>query len=308
MLDVSFGHGRILHGHSAKEMQNGNRLPVLPPANHEGVSPTLLASKCPGEDVQGILRRLVAAVAKDIEALPERTEDRVHDIRVRMKKFRAVLRLAEPALRPGALEKSDRLARSLKDHFGSARDNDVQKELLLDLLEKNEALAAVEALGLNAGGRHLSADTSPARETCAALAALVDQYHLAKLTCDNLVEAWLSGYRSSCRAMRACRKDAGDDFLFHEWRKRVKAFVYQSATIGPPLDRFVPKADRLASVLGSHHDLAILTERLAGCLAGSKAERSALSRKKLIARRALVLGEKLFSEKPSAIHKKALLP
>ncbi|MCX6969473.1 MAG: CHAD domain-containing protein [Verrucomicrobia bacterium] len=277
------------------------------------MSPTLLASKCPGEDVQGILRRLVAAVAKDIEALPERTEDRVHDIRVRMKKFRAILRLAEPALKPGTLEKSDKLARSLKDHFGSARDNDVQKELLLDLLEKGEALAAVEALGLDAGGPHLDADAAPARETCAALAALVGQYHLAKLTCDSLLEAWLSGYRSSCRAMRACRKDADDDFLFHEWRKRVKAFLYQSATIGPPLGRFVPKADRLASVLGSHHDLAILTlailtDRLAGRLSGSKAERAALSRKKLIARRALVLGEKLFSKKPSALHKKALLP
>jgi CHAD domain-containing protein len=272
------------------------------------VSPTLLASKSPGKDVQGILRRLVAAVAKDIEALPERTEDRVHDIRVRMKKFRAVLRLAESALKPGTLEKSDRLARSLKDHFGSARDNDVQKELLLDLLEKGEALAAVEALGLKADGPHFEAGTAPARETCAALASLVGHYHLAKLTCDGLLEAWLSGYRSSCRAMRACRKDAGDDFLFHEWRKRVKAFLYQSATIGPPLERFVPKADRLASVLGCHHDLAILTDRLAGCLAGSKAERSAITRKKLIARRALVLGGKLFSKKPSAIHKKALLP
>ncbi len=289
-------------------MQNGNGRPVLPPANHGGVSPTLLASKCPGEDVQGILRRLVAAVAKDIEALPERAEDRVHDIRVRMKKFRAVLRLAESALKPGTLEKSDKLARSLKDHFGSARDNDVQKELLLDLLEKNDALAAVGVLGLDAGGPPLDTDTAPARETCAALSALVDQYHLAKLTCDGLLEAWLSGYRSSCRAMRTCRKDAGDDFLFHEWRKRVKAFLYQSATIGPPLDRFVPKADRLASVLGSHHDLAILTDRLAGRLAGSKAEHSALARKKLIARRALVLGEKLFSKNPSAIHKKALLP
>jgi CHAD domain-containing protein len=273
-----------------------------------GVSPTLLASNCPGEDVQGILRRLVAAVAKDIEALPERTEDRVHAIRVRMKKFRAVLRLAESALKPGTLEKSDKLARSLKDHFGSARDNDVQKELLLDLLEKDEALAAVEAIGLQAGGPHLDACAGPAQETCAALASLVDQYHLDQLACDGIAEAWASGYRSSRRAMRACRKDADDDFLFHEWRKRVKEFLYQSATIGPPLDRFVPKADRLASVLGSHHDLAILTERLAGRLAGSKAERTALARKKLVARRALVLGEKLFSKKPSALQKKALLP
>ena len=272
----------------------------------DGVSPSLLAAESPGKDVQGILRRLVAGVGKDIDALPQRPEDRVHDIRVGMKKFRSVLRLAERALRRPAFAKSDKLARRLKDHFGSARDKDVQTELLLDLLDKNEALAAVEALGL-AENRDpdRDSDAASARETCYELASLVDQFNLAKLTRVDVVEAWLDSYRNSRRAMRACRKDTDDDFLFHEWRKRVKAFLYQSATIGPPLDAFVRKADCLASLLGSHHDLALLTERLAGRMAGSKAERAALTRKKLVARRALAMGGKLFAEKPSAMRGKA---
>jgi CHAD domain-containing protein len=273
-----------------------------------GVSPALLAAKNPGKDVRGILRRLVAGVARDIDALPVRAEDRVHDIRVRMKKFRAVLRLAECALKRPAFAKSDKLARGLKDHFGSARDDDVQAELLLDLLDKTEALAAVEVLGL-AENRDpdREPDTASARETCALLASLVDQFHLDELTGGNVVGAWLGSYRNSRRAMRACRKETGDDSLFHEWRKRVKAFLYQSATTGPPLDRFAPKADRLAAVLGTHHDLAILTERLAKHLAGSKAERAALSKKKLVARRALVMGGRLFADKPSVVRGKLWL-
>ena len=273
-----------------------------------GVSPTLLAANSPGRNVQGILRRLVAGVARDIDALPERMEDRVHAIRVQMKKFRAVLRLAEPALKRGAFAKSDKLARGLKDHFGSVRDDDVQAELLLDLLDKDEAAATAAALGLQCRNPGREPDTASARENCSALASLVDQFQLDELAGGEVVEAWLGSYRGSRRAMRACRKETGDDLIFHEWRKRVKTFLYQSATIGPPLDRFVPQADRLASVLGSQHDLAILTARLAARLAGSNAERAALAKKKLVARRALVMGGRLFADKPSAVRGKAGLP
>jgi len=268
------------------------------------VNLSLLASKSPGKDVQGILRRLVAGVAKDIDGLPARAEDRVHDIRVRMKKFRAVLRLAEPALKRREFEKSDKLARNLKDHFGSVRDDDVQAELLLDLLDKPEALAAAATMGLQCRNAGRVPDAAPARKTCCALALQVDRFHLEALTGDDVSKSWLLSYRSSRRAMRDCRKEAADDTDFHEWRKRVKEFLYQSATIGPPPDKLVPKADRLASVLGSHHDLSILTARLAGCLAGSEAERAALSKKKLVARRALAMGRKLFAKKTSAIHRK----
>ena len=268
------------------------------------VSTSLLAAKSPGRNLQGILRRLVAGVARDIDALPERAEDRVHDIRVRMKKFRAVLRLAKPALKHQAFAKSDKLARGLKDHFGSVRDDDVQAELLLDLLDKDEAVATAATLGLRCQKPDHESDTTSARETCAALASLVDQYQVDELAGGDVFKAWLGSYRRSRRAMRACRMEAGDDLIFHEWRKRVKTFLYQAATIGPPLDRFVPNADRLASVLGSHHDLAVLTGRLAARLAGSKAERAALTKKKLVARRALAMGGRFFADKPSVVRGK----
>jgi len=269
-----------------------------------GVSTPLLAAEIPGRNVQGILRRLVAGVARDIAALPDRTEDRVHEIRVRMKKFRAVLRLAAPALTRPAFAKSDELARDLKDHFGSVRDDDVQAELLLDLLDKGEAVATASALGLHCRNPERQPDAAAARETCSALASLADHFQLEKLACGEVFEAWLGSYRRSRRAMRACLKETGDDLIFHEWRKRVKEFLYQSAAIGRPLDKFVPKADRLASVLGSHHDLAILTARLADRLAGSNAERAALAKKKLVARRALAMGGRLFAGKTSDVRGK----
>ncbi len=269
--------------------------------SNEGVSQSLLASKCPGKDLQGVLKRLVAGVSRDIHALPERLEDRVHDIRVRMKKFRAVLRLAESAIAQPDFLKADKLARSLKDHFGSARDQDVLRELLLDLLEKKEAIAAASEIGLLAtekpGGDHKES----ARGICENLVSLVGHLDLAKLTGEEILLAWDGSYRGSRRAMRACCQDREDDFLFHEWRKRVKGLLYQSVAIGPPCDLYVSKADGLSSVLGSHHDLSILSGKLAERPAASKAEKAALLQKKIVARRALLLGRKLFSEKPSNV-------
>ncbi len=272
------------------------------------VTPILLATKSPGRDLQGILRRLVAGVARDIDGPPERLEDRVHDIRVRMKKFRAILRLAESRIAGPAFARSDKLARTLKDYFGSARDNDVQTDLLLDLLEKTEARSTAEALGLMDRNPAMETDATSARETCSQLASQVERLQLSGLTGEDVIEAWIASYRNSRRTMRECCRDANDDFLFHEWRKRVKEFLYQSVTAGPPADKYVAKSDRLASALGSHHDLAILTERLASRLAGSKAERAALRRKKAVGRRALAMGHKLFADKPSVIQRKVRLP
>lgn len=272
------------------------------------MNPTLLAAKCPGKDLQGILRRLVAGVARDIERLPDRAEDRVHEIRVRMKKFRAVLRLAEPALGRQEFLKSDKLARRLKDDFGSARDDDVLAGLLLDLLGRDEAVEVASTLGLRCRNDGRMPDLSAARETCSALASRVGGCRIEGLSASEIFGAWLDTYRDSRRAMRACCKEAADDAGFHEWRKRVKELLYQSAAIGPPPAKLALKADRLASVLGSQHDLSVLTVRLAASSPGSRAGRAAAAKKKRVARQALAMGRKLFAKKPSAMRGKGALP
>lgn len=291
-------------------MQNGNGIRFYRLLFPWGVNTTLLAANNPGQEVRTILLQLVADTGRDIDGLPEREEDRVHDIRVRMKKFRAVLHLAESALKRPVFAKADKLARSLKEFFGSLRDDDVQAQLLLDLLDKTEALATAAALGLRCRNHpDRKRDPAPARSACDALASMVNGFHLEKLTANEIVESWLGSYRRSRQAMRPCVRDSAHDTDFHEWRKRVKKFLYQSTMIGPPMDKiFASKADRLAAVLGAHHDLSILTDHLAGKLNGTGIERVALKKKGLVARRALALGQKLFAEKPSAVRVKVGLP
>lgn len=259
-------------------------------------------------ELLGMLQRLVIAARSDISALPDRVGDRVHAVRVRMKKFRAVLRLLEPAVAAADLRKADRAARDLKECFGSLRDNDVQRELLEDLLERREAREVASRLGLFETVVRLGDDLREAAvRRAAGLEGIVNRLNLKCLTAGGVARCWEVSYREARGAMKDCVGKKADDFLLHEWRKRVKAVLYQSQAIGSPLEAFSRKAELLSSTLGAQHDLAILCGMLSAQPTLSHAERAVLAKKAAHAQRALRQGAKLFSKKPSAF-RQALTP
>lgn len=246
--------------------------------------------------MQAALDELAGTAARDIEALPDRAEERIHDIRVGMKKFLAVLRLASAEVAGRDLLRLDKLARELKSAFGAARDRDVQVALLRQLLGHRKAISAAAALPASeAGGRPANEVLSVSRKLSAATARL----DLRALTRTQILDAWAGSYREARRA--APDSCGSEDFLFHEWRKRVKQFLYQSAGLGPPADRLVPGAQELSSALGFQHDLAELCKIISRC--GPEAERLAFEEKQSASRIALRLGRRLFRKKPRAMLK-----
>ncbi len=244
--------------------------------------------------MRAVLEQLAGDAFRNIEALPDRAEERIHDIRVDMKKFRAVVRLAEGALKARDLAGLDQCARAVKDGFGAARDHEVQLGLLRRLLGQRKADEAARAF-VGGGGEPVHDWTSP-QKACGQLTALVARAGLGGLTRGQVLEAWLSSYRAARRTMMACLKNDQDDFLFHEWRKRVKQLLYQSLVIGPPADSLAAAAQKLSSTLGSQHDLAMLCENVHLC--GREAELLAVDKKHRTARMALRQGEHLFRWKP----------
>jgi len=70
------------------------------------------------------------------------------------------------------------------------------------------------------------------------------------------------------RAAKSARKAAGSDDVerFHTWRKRVKDLLYQSQLLtGTELGvrkKHIKALDRLAEMLGEHHDLSVFEELL----------------------------------------------
>ena len=268
------------------------------------MSDTIAETGPPGAALRGILVRLVAGVRHDIDALPARADERVHNIRVGMKKFRAVLRLAGAILPQKSLMRADKLARQLKEHFASTRDNDVLRALLRDLLGNREASETAESLGLTAASSGTGAVMDPvAVEICSSLAGFAEGLNLDALRGKEVRAAWVYTYRAARRAMKHCVENKEDDGLFHEWRKRVKELLYQSAILAviPAAEAIARRAQDLSSALGAHHDLAVLCERLAQRLPGSHAEKAARARKDDFVRRALEIGGELFAAKPSRL-------
>ncbi|MEI6071918.1 MAG: CHAD domain-containing protein [Verrucomicrobiae bacterium] len=260
------------------------------------VSASFFDSECPGAFLLGVLREHADAAARDVAALPDRSNERIHDIRVGMKKFRSSLRLASEVLPSREFARLDGLAREIKGAFGTARDRDVQLGLLRVLLGERGAVAWPAAIG----GEDCPAGDGT-RKACESLSGLVAKLDLRQLTSGQALAAWVASYRDARRTMAACHKDPEDDFLFHKWRKRVKQVLYQSAVLGPPAADRVPGAQELSSALGSQHDLAGLLEIVPPC--GPDAVRLVLEKKRETARLALGLGDRVFRNKPDALIK-----
>jgi len=260
------------------------------------VSACFFDSECPGDFLLGVLCELANDAARDVAALPDRSNERIHDIRVGMKKFRSSLRLASEVLSPREFATLDGLAREIKGAFGTARDRDVQLGLLRELLGERGAAASPVA-----GDRADCAAGDRTLRACESLSGLVARLDLRQLTSGQALAAWAASYRDARRTMAACHKDPEDDFLFHKWRKRVKQVLYQSAVLGPPAADRVPGAQELSSALGSQHDLAGLCEIVPPC--GPDAVRLVLEKKRETARLALGLGDRIFRSKPDALLK-----
>jgi len=252
-----------------------------------------------------LLRRLMAGVNADLSAMPSREADRIHDIRVGMKKFRAILALLDKEIPARTLKEADRLARELKGHFSSSRDTEVLRDLLLDLLHKEKASQLVSELALGETQGSASDSIPAAQAVALRLGALVAGWRLKKTGNSILLEGWMRTYRSARRTLKMCEKD-GDDFLFHEWRKRIKELLYQSLILPASTARawLVPRAEALAATLGHQHDLALLDARFAEHLPDHRAARIVAKKKRRLAARALSQGRRLLAEKPSTLRKK----
>ncbi len=256
----------------------------------------------PGECVQATLEDIVRSTETDISAMPDRADDRVHDIRVGMKKFRATLRLASAAIPSGDLRRIDRLAREVKAAFGSQRDRDVQLALLRQLLGKRAGDTAATALSEESGGSSIS--PFEAGKTCKKLSGMTSVLTLQGLTQQEIMKSLAKSYRDARRAMESCWEDGADDHRFHEWRKRVKQVLYQTTLLCPHAERFIAGLSKLSSALGSQHDLALLCQRVSLC--GPEAERLASEKKQKVAKIALELGREIFREKARDLCKSLL--
>lgn len=190
----------------------------------------------------------------------------VHDIRKRVKKLRALLRLVRHGMRDVQAAENV-ILRAAGQALSGSRDAAVRLATF-DRLMAGDSDPAILALRA-----HLVAEAAmPAppppdlRQIFADLADRAADWQLQgsdrRILADGLADT-----RARARsAMRAARESGSNEAL-HDWRKRAKDHWYQArlfTAIWPEtMKPLIVEADRLGEALGDHHDLAVLAEHLA---------------------------------------------
>jgi CHAD domain-containing protein len=189
----------------------------------------------------------------------------VHDLRVAVRRLRALLRSARPMI---VAEWADRMREEL-DWLGRAlgplRDLDVFSEHL-----RAESAALPDADHASLGPAFAALETDRAAARADALAALGSERYLALLdelasppplveSTETLAAAAGSQLRKLRKTMRRADASAPDELL-HKARIRAKRLRYLAEALG--VARVVRRAKEFQDVVGEHQDAVVAEQRL----------------------------------------------
>lgn len=276
------------------------------------------------KSVQAAVRRVAldqidAAIAEiDDAELPR--EKAVHQVRKRCKKLRALLRLIRPGFADYARENA--AFRDLARALGGVRDQDV-------LIETCDKIGA--HYGRDADAEALEAVQSALlaeKQDAAKHAALDDRlaaFRGGMLQARQRAQCWIiegDGFaalstglqktlKKAASAMATARDEPAADHM-HEWRKHVKYHWYHARLLRgiwpDTMQAHVAAASELADLLGDHHDLTVLRERLTkhpdrygGVDAARMVEKMAAGREEELAGEIFRKGALLLAERPRAL-------
>jgi CHAD domain-containing protein len=262
-----------------------------------------------GEDLDKARRTLAGG--------PQRPE-RIHRVRVRLKRARSELRVLKPALGSVAGELKTMLSDAGK-MLGGARDADVAAATARELRAAAKGDAGLDrvVIALEQKAREAHRHAAPTAAVIERLAAAQTKLAAAVTSIDGdklLARALARSYRDGRKAMRRARSSMATPDL-HAWRKEVKDLwhLIRLARKRLPSKVAAMAGDiaRLGDRLGRDHDHAVLAETLALSpdpnhtlmrqLAMIAAERAALEKE------AFALGKELYRRKLKAFAAKARL-
>src|SRR4051812_19940368 len=253
------------------------------------------------ESVERVRREELEAAAQELRGEP--SGEAVHDARKRLKKTRALLRLARP---PGFKARNPGLRGARRAPPG-ARDADVMAETVQDLAERFPGRAPYEPV------HELLAARARATEPGGSAAEIPrEPWPLEGLRARALVKSLKRTYVRGRDAFALADREPTAEHL-HEWRKRVKDLWYQERlleAVWPSVMKAQAKeAKKLSKLLGEDHDLAVLA-----ALLRSDPELAALSgdlqdviaeRRAALLERSRALGRRVYADRPKHFARRA---
>jgi hypothetical protein len=270
-----------------------------------------------GAGLARVMREQADKLVAECETAGEDPAGFAHKARVRAKKIRAALRLAEPLLGAKAYRRENRWWRDAARELSSLRDSNARVEALEALTPFLTARIGTAMM------RRLRERFEKQRvaESHEAIVAFCQQVAERKreLTPDlpsgsreDMAAALLTTHRAARQAMKAALKK-NDPLLLHEWRKQTKYHALQARlmrlTFPETLEDRTSASRKLAEVLGDIQDIEVVLESARDWEGAPEGFEAALrERRKELLADAQHAGRKLFSEKSKAFHARLLDP
>lgn len=216
----------------------------------------------PGPWLRKVLLSVSRQAERDIAGLAEHpSQTRIHALRVRMKKLRALLRLIEPGVSPVTMKALRKDIRALKQAFAMNRDQHVLNALLAELAGGDIAVCeewVAHGCGDDPEQRLGPAELPELQAVAHAITRRLQTMRLRSLDWNDVIKAYADRYAKARKWGRNCERKSSVKRM-HRWRTPVKDHYFQSLLL--LRDRHHLRAARkLGSLLGKMHDLALLRE------------------------------------------------
>jgi CHAD domain-containing protein len=239
---------------------------------HAASECTLTPTGKPGTQAAGILRAHLTA------ALTHLTGDRlsgakVHAARKEVKRARATLRLMREVIDPDHFREEDATLRRVAQMLNDARDAEVMLRTFLRLRESikdsdpQTNLGPLHKLLLQERRRATSNELGVRLNAIRAMLTRSKERTRDRSVANDL-DLLAQGMRRTYRKGRLCYRAASEsrtDEQLHAWRRQVKYCGYQLEAIGQvgrKMTKRLRRCRKLADLLGSDHDLALLHKRV----------------------------------------------
>ena len=212
--------------------------------------------------LRSLLRQIARLAVEDAQRLKTNHEVAVHALRVRMKKLRALLRLATDEPQRGAIGDASARAGEVKEGIAGLRDVHVMQRLIAKLDGKSLPIAPwVETPAWSA---------AKVLRKCRELEKAVTALPLHGLTWSAVERHFSRDAKRTRKSRQQCAKTHDGD-AYHRWRKRTKTHYYQCLALKGAHDktRRLKHLRKLGRMLGHEHDLTMLQGHLNHAASGA---------------------------------------
>lgn len=221
---------------------------------------------------------LLSDISEHLETAEALSDSLIHELRVCVKRLRALLQLYHPSAKQRDIKKLDHDIKRIANAFSGKRDIVVQYHLISK---------AIEDIGHHHGEFQLLIEyfqnlitqekTSPPKlDLDKAFKCVLKKWHLRfKMNKRKGVSAGLSHTHHQCYQLAHRAIATGNDEAYHAARKWIKYYLYQlkllnKKQLAPDVERAIKQLDDMGELLGDLHDQSVLEHTLQALLSSLK--------------------------------------